>query len=195
MKQTDTKLAEVRYPLPQLNRSCVRCPDLVKSRKRVTFGYGNIYTNVMFVGEAPGYNGCDVTGIPFTRDPSGELFQQMLHEVGWTKESVYVTNIVKCCPPGNRTPTEKEVNNCSIYLEYEIARIYPTYIVLVGKPALQYFFPMKTKIIANWDKEFTHPNYPGIKFVVLPHSAYITRNRELREDYLNSFRKLKILTG
>jgi len=146
----------------------------------------------MFLGEAPGYAGCDVTGIPFTGDPSGELFQRTLSSVGWTKEDVYVTNCVKCCPPGNRTPTAEELSNCFIFLEYEIRKINPVYIVLMGKPAMQRFFPMKTAVISNWDKEFTHSDYPGTKFITIPHSAYIARNRNMLEYYENSFRKLKM---
>ena len=195
MIQHNTQLHEVVYPLPQLNKNCTRCSELVKSRSRVTFGYGDIDSDVTFIGEAPGNRGCDITGIPFTRDVSGELFQSMLHEVGWSKEDVYVTNVVKCCPPGNRTPTNEEIYNCRIYLEYEIAKINPTYIVLMGKPALQYFFPSITKIINNWDREFTSTNYPGIKFIVIPHSAYIVRNIQLKPDYINSFKRIKIICG
>lgn len=183
------------YQLPQLNKDCVRCPDLVKSRKRVTFGYGNPRSNIMFIGEAPGYNGCDITGIPFTRDPSGKLFQQMLSEVGWVKEDVYVTNVVKCCPQGNRDPTLTEIENCSIYLEYEIAKVDPQYIVLVGKPAMRYFFPRLTSIISNWDKDFIHTAYPDKKFIIIPHSAYIIRNIGLKEAYSNSFIGLKMMCG
>lgn len=84
------------YQLKQMNTSCRRCPELVKSRKRVTWGYGDPHSDVMFIGEAPGRFGCDVTGIPFTRDRSGEFFQKMLSAVGLDKEQVYTTNIVKC---------------------------------------------------------------------------------------------------
>ncbi len=117
----------------QPNIGCTKCAELMKSRKRITWGYGNESSNVVFIGEAPGRNGCDVTDIPFTRDPSGEFFQSMLAETQWTKEDVYVTNVVKCCPPGNRDPEPKEVENCRVYLQYEITKVNPHWIVLMGK--------------------------------------------------------------
>jgi uracil-DNA glycosylase family 4 len=119
----------IHYQLTQLNAHCVKCSDLVTSRNRVTWGYGNINSKVLFFGEAPGMHGCDITGIPFTLDKSGEYFQSMLKSVGWTKEDVYVTNIVKCCPSGNRTPLPYEISNCSIFLEYEMIKIKPKYIL------------------------------------------------------------------
>lgn len=179
----------------QFNTECIRCPDLVKSRRRITWGYGNPLLSTMFIGEAPGYNGCDITGIPFTRDPSGEFFQSMLAEVQWTKEDVYVTNVVKCCPPGNRDPKPEEVENCRIYLQYEITKINPHWIVLMGKFAMQYFFPKFTSIISKWNKYFTLPDYPGIEFFIIPHPAYITRNMKLKEDYIQSFRMIRLLSS
>lgn len=187
--------SEVQYQLPQLNKACMRCPDLVKSRKRITWGYGSPTSSVIFIGEAPGYAGCDISGIPFTGDPSGNLFQEMLHSVDWTKEDVYVCNIVCCCPFGNRTPTDIEIDNCSIYLEYQITKINPQYIILLGGPAIKHFFPHITKVINVWDKIVESNNYPGKKFILLPHPAWICRNRHLKSDYINSFRKIKIITS
>lgn len=103
-----------------MNEGCVRCPELVKSRKQITWGYGNIKSGIIFIGEAPGKYGCDKTGIPFFGDKSGDLFQKMLNSVGWTKELIYTTNVVKCCPPENRKPDAIEIENCYEYLDQEI---------------------------------------------------------------------------
>ena len=80
---------------------CEQCSNLVKSRKqshwgKATYGYGNIESPTMFIGEAPGRNGCAYTGIPFTRDPSGKLYNWVLEYLGLHLEDVYTTNIVKC---------------------------------------------------------------------------------------------------
>jgi len=183
----------VNYQLPQLNKNCIRCPDLVKSRKRITFGYGNIHSPVIFVGEAPGMHGCDITGIPFTLDKSGEYFQSMLTSVGWDKHMVYVTNIVKCCPAGNRTPLPYEIANCSIFLEYEIARINPKYIIVMGKPAMKYLLNKEGSIISLWDKKIDKDNRT---YIILPHPAYIVRDRKHWEEYyMQSFIKIKELVN
>lgn len=183
-------ISPVQYPLPQLNSHCTSCERLVKSRKRITFGWGNIHSKVMFVGEAPGYKGCDVTGIPFTQDNSGEFFQSMLSFVGWTKNDVYVTNIVKCCPPGNDEPTPTEITNCITFLQYEIAKVNPAYIVLMGKPAMKVFFPNIPSIISAWDKQRI---LDGRTYILIPHPAYIIRNRKLTNYYKSSFLKIKEL--
>ena len=138
-RQIMDKIGEnsIAYPMYQLNKNCMLCDDLVTSRNRITWGYGNIKSPVMFIGEAPGMHGCDITGIPLTLDKSGEYFQSMLKSVGCVKEQVYVTNIVKCCPAGNRTPTIYEITSCNKFLAYEIAKVDPKYIIVMGKPAMK----------------------------------------------------------
>jgi len=95
---------------------CERCLALTKSRKQVTYGFGKVPCKIMFVGEAPGQNGCNITGMPFTRDRSGRYFQQCLQQARFNFEEVYTTNICKCAPPGNRNPEDKEIENCLPYL-------------------------------------------------------------------------------
>jgi uracil-DNA glycosylase family 4 len=181
----------IHYPLPQLNSKCFKCTELVKSRKRITWGYGNPNSKVVMVGEAPGYLGADVTGIPFTKDNSGEYFQSILAKVGWDKDSVYVTNVVKCCPPGNRDPNSDEVDNCAMYLEYEITQVKPKYLVLMGKRAATYFHPTIGPFLAAWDRVYDNGL---IAHVILPHPAFIVRNTKQWETYyIQSFKTIKSL--
>jgi DNA polymerase len=183
----------IAYPMHPLNVHCILCSDLVTSRNRITWGFGNINSNVMFIGEAPGMHGCDITGIPFTLDRSGEYFQSMLKSVGWAKEDVYVTNIVKCCPAGNRTPMPYEIANCSMYLNYEIAKVNPKYIIIMGKPAMKALLDKEGSIINLWDKVFEHGCR---KCYIIPHPAFIVRDQKhWGEYYLKSFKNIKELVN
>lgn len=114
--------------------NCNKCIDLTKTRNRIVCGYGDFHAKVLFIGEAPGRLGADITGVPFTRDRSGKLLQKMLRTIGMNLDNIesdnpnlidaYITNIVRCNPRGerdtNRSPTSEEISNCSNFLEKEI---------------------------------------------------------------------------
>jgi len=134
----------------QLAEGCSRCPALAANRHRIVYGYGAPDARVLFVGEAPGYKGADLTGVPFTRDRSGVRFQQMLIALGLSAETdprvehprltCFVTNVVRCNPPGNRAPSREEIGNCVPYLWEELALLQPDIIVPVGGVAAQELF-------------------------------------------------------
>jgi DNA polymerase len=136
-----------------------------------TFGYGTIDTDVMFVGEAPGYHGCATTGIPFTKDRSGELYQWILGEYGLEKEEVYTTNVVKCWPrkgnegTKNRTPTDAEVYTCFPHFVNELSVIRPEVVVALGR--------VPEKILR--DRQQWSPILRKAEIVYIPHPAYILR--------------------
>jgi uracil-DNA glycosylase family 4 len=122
---------------------CRRCPALVASRSRIVYGYGTLPAAVMFVGEAPGRRGADRTGLPFTRDRSGRRLQALLIRLGLSLESdpgverprlqdCFLTNLVRCNPPGNRRPTRAEVDACFPYLQADLERVRPRILVPVG---------------------------------------------------------------
>ena len=184
-------LESVDYKLRQINTRCFICSELVKSRRRITWGYGNPNSKIMFIGEAPGRFGCDITGIPFTLDASGMLFQEALDSIGWSMEDIYTTNIVKCCPLNNRTPSEEEITHCSMYVEHEIDVIKPIMVVLLGGVAMKYFFPKAKSVTGNWNRELSHPMHEGITFIVLPHPAYIVRNKREKDGYFRDFLVIK----
>lgn len=179
------------------NEGCTMCPELVASRKRITYGYGNKNSFIIFLGEAPGYKGADLTGIPFTKDKSGELFNEMLLHAGWKMEDVYTTNIVKCCPPGNRTPKEDEVNNCAgKWLEGELKQIKPRanyegpiILVTCGSTATRYFINQGVTKARMAQHKIT---WNKIKFIVIPifHPAYILRTGAVQE-YIQDFEELR----
>lgn len=128
---------------------CKKCPELVRCRSRPVPGYGDPNPDILFIGEAPGRHGADITGVPFTRDRSGKLFLKMLGLIGLTNSSperddpilykAFVTNIVKCNPRGingaNRPPTKDEIGNCNEFLKEEIRILKPRIIVPLGIPA------------------------------------------------------------
>jgi len=130
---------------------CSRCPDLAANRRCIVHGYGPPNAKIVFVGEAPGYKGGDLTGVPFTRDRSGIRLQRLLIELGLSAETdprverpqltCFVTNAVRCNPPSNRTPTQAEIGNCQSYLWQELSLLQPEIIVVLGNAAARDVFP------------------------------------------------------
>ena len=131
-------------------QGCTRCPELAANRSCIVHGYGAAGARVLFIGEAPGYKGGDVTGVPFTLDRSGVRLQRMLIELGLSYETdprlkeprlrCFITNVVRCNPPSNRTPTRAEAANCLPYLWQELELVNPGIVVPVGNVAARAVF-------------------------------------------------------
>jgi DNA polymerase len=111
-------------------RGCVRCSELAATRKTVVFGAGNADAELMFVGEAPGASE-DEQGLPFV-GRAGKLLEQLLGEIGLTRSEVFIANVLKCRPPGNRDPLPVEIENCREYLVGQVELIQPTVICTLG---------------------------------------------------------------
>jgi DNA polymerase len=111
-------------------RGCVRCSELAATRKTVVFGAGNADADLMFVGEAPGASE-DEQGLPFV-GRAGKLLDQLLGEIGMERSDVFVANVLKCRPPGNRDPLPIEIENCHEYLLRQVELIQPTVICTLG---------------------------------------------------------------
>lgn len=132
---------------------CHKCERLTQSRNKIVNGYGDLNAQVIFIGEAPGRLGADITGIPFTRDKSGKILQRMLHMIGMKEsheesdspvlKNAYITNIIRCNPRNadnnNGTPDHIEISNCASYLEQEIKIINPFMLVPLGLTASKVF--------------------------------------------------------
>jgi uracil-DNA glycosylase len=111
-------------------RTCQRCPQLASTRTQVVFGAGNADADLMFVGEAPGARE-DEQGIPFV-GAAGKLLDELLGEVGLARGDVFIANVLKCRPPGNRDPLPAEIENCSDYLMRQVELIQPRVICTLG---------------------------------------------------------------
>jgi DNA polymerase len=111
-------------------RACQRCPQLAGTRHTVVFGSGNADANLMFVGEAPGANE-DRQGLPFVGQ-AGRLLDQLLSEIGLSRTDVFVANVLKCRPPGNRDPLPQEIDACQDYLYRQLELIEPNVVCTLG---------------------------------------------------------------
>jgi len=152
--------------------SCTRC-DLCKTRTRTVFGVGHRSADWMVIGEAPGADE-DREGEPFV-GRAGQLLTSMLKAIGFRREQVYIANILKCRPPGNRDPSPEEVAQCMPYLEQQIAGINPRLILCVGRIAAQNLLRTDTPIGKLRGQVHRLPG-TGRPVVVTYHPAYLLRS-------------------
>ena len=160
---------------------CTRCRLHSQGRTQIVFGVGNPRADLMFVGEAPGADE-DVQGIPFV-GRAGQLLTKIIEAIGLTRDDVYIANVIKCRPPGNRNPEQDEVDTCEPFLYRQIDIIKPKVIVALGtfaaKALLQSTDPISRLRGRTYD-------YRGAKLIPTFHPAYLLRNpsskREVWED-------------
>jgi uracil-DNA glycosylase family 4 len=117
--------------------TCTKC-DLSKGRTKAVPGEGNLNARIMFIGEGPGFHE-DRQGRPFV-GPAGQFLEELLASINLKRADVFITNVVKCRPPGNRDPLPAEINACNNYLERQIAAINPQVIVTLGRFSMAKFF-------------------------------------------------------
>ena len=160
---------------------CRRC-KLAPTRKTIVFGVGNAHAELVFVGEGPGADE-DEQGLPFV-GRAGKLLNRIMQSVGLKREEVYICNIVKCRPPGNRTPEKDEIDTCSPFLYRQIESINPRLVCCLGAPAARTLLGIKEGITKVRGQFF---NFGATKALATVHPAYVLRNpREekiLREDF------------
>lgn len=175
-------------------RKCTKCP-LSKTRKNPVCGEGSCRAKLMFIGEAPGVEE-DLQGRPFVGE-AGRLLSSLIEKMGFKRENVYITNTVKCHPPGNRDPFEEEISVCFDYLKKEIEIISPHVIMTLGKVATYVLMGTKGKIkdvqISKLrGKVFYYNNIPVVPTF---HPAYLLRNRKYKwltwNDAQEALRRLK----
>jgi uracil-DNA glycosylase len=161
---------------------CRRCPHLAAARRNVVFGVGDINASLLFVGEAPGSDE-DLQGEPFV-GAAGQLLTRIIQTMGFTRQTVYIANILKCRPDtpgqraGNRPPTEEEMETCIPYLLEQIDLIQPKVIVALGATAVKGLLHNKTGITrlrGQWQE------FRGIPTMPTYHPAYLLRNQALAE--------------
>jgi DNA polymerase len=149
---------------------CKRC-RLCDGRKNIVFGVGNPNAHLVFVGEAPGADE-DIQGEPFV-GKAGQLLTKMIEAMGYTRDDVYICNVIKCRPPGNRNPEPDEVAACEPFLKAQLAAIRPRMIVALGKFAAQCLLRDSTPITRL---RGNLRSYEGIQLMPTLHPAYLLRD-------------------
>jgi DNA polymerase len=163
--------------------ACSRCSHLAASRQSVVFGEGDIHAKILFVGEAPGVEE-DLCGKPFAT-PAGELLTKILTAMGLGRESVFITNLLKCRPDtpgdstGNRKPRPDEVSTCIPWLDRQIDLVQPRVVVALGASAVEGLLGKGTAGISQLRGSWQ--NYRGIPLMPTYHPAYLLRNLALSE--------------
>lgn len=164
-------------------RVCTRC-RLHETRTRAVPGEGDPDTEVMFVGEGPGFNE-DREGRPFV-GRAGGLLERLLGHVGWQREDVYITNVVKCRPPDNRDPEPDEIAACAPYLRRQLEALDPSVVVTLGRFSMATFMPGARITQAHGTTRVADPATGAHDATVFAmyHPAYALRNPAVeRESY------------
>jgi len=151
--------------------ACQRCAELAGTRTQTVFGVGNPHARLVFCGEAPGADE-DRQGEPFV-GRAGQLLDKIINAMGLRREDVYILNILKSRPPGNRNPTPDEAANCREYLDRQLEIIRPEFICCLGAVAAQNLLDT-VKPIGKLRGEFH--DYHGIRVICTYHPAYLLRN-------------------
>ncbi len=174
--------------LREILGECSRCP-LCQSRNKIVFGYGNPEARLMFVGEAPG-RAEDAQGLPFV-GPAGRLLDDLLAGIGFKRADVYIANVIKCRPPGNRDPLPIETETCSPFLQGQIKLIKPTIVCQLGRIAAGVMMNRPIQISKIHGQKFIGPGYFNVP-VFHPAAALRTPSTLdlLRADFANLKRYL-----
>ena len=185
--------AQVPVNLDDLQKSlanCSRC-SLCQQRNNIVFGGGNSKARVVLIGEAPGREE-DLQGVPFVGE-AGQLLEKILLAMNLSRESVYICNVIKCRPPGNRDPKPDEIATCEPFLKQQLAIIKPEIIITLGRFAAQALLKTMTPISrlrGQWHE------YEGIAVMPTFHPAYLLRNpagkRPVWEDMKQVMQRLGI---
>ncbi|MDP7463487.1 MAG: uracil-DNA glycosylase [SAR324 cluster bacterium] len=162
--------------------TCQRCP-LGDTRKKFVFGSGNSKARLLFIGEGPGADE-DAQGLPFV-GRAGRLLTSMIEVIGIDRPDVYVTNIVKCRPPGNRNPTPEEIACCQPILDQQVSLINPDLIVTLGNVPLKTLIPGSPGITKVRGQRMSYQRWPLIPTF---HPAYLLRNRNALDQAWEDFR-------
>jgi uracil-DNA glycosylase len=185
MKVSSETLKEIRTDLGD----CRRC-RLSKSRKNIVFGAGDPDARLMFVGEGPGYEE-DQSGEPFV-GAAGRLLAKIIEAIHYSREQVYICNIIKCRPPGNRNPMPEEIEVCFPFLKRQIASVKPAIICALGTFAAQTLLETRSPISKLRGCFY---DYSGIKVLPTYHPAYLLRNPDKKRDVWEDMKMLMKALG
>ena len=155
---------------------CTRCA-LHASRNKLVFGDGDAQARILFVGEGPGADE-DAQGIPFV-GRAGQLLNNMIAAMGLKREDVYIANVVKCRPPGNRTPEPDEANTCSPFLFRQIDVVRPEVLVALGATAATYLLGQRQPLAGLRGRVHS---FRGTKLIVTYHPAFLLRDPRQKKE-------------
>ena len=167
---------------------CSRCKLHTLGRKQVVFGVGNPNADLMFVGEAPGADE-DIQGEPFV-GRAGQLLTKIIEAIDLRREDVYIANVIKCRPPGNRNPEPDEVEQCEPFLFRQIDAIRPKVIVALGKFAAQCLLKTDAPITRIRGREFA---YRDAILIPTYHPAYLLRNPSAKRDVWEDMKRVRAI--
>ena len=156
---------------------CIRCRLHKQGRKQIVFGVGNPTADLMFIGEAPGADE-DIQGEPFV-GRAGQLLNNMIKAMGLEREQVYIANIIKCRPPGNRTPERDECETCSPFLMRQIEVIKPKAIVALGAVAAKTLLAINAPMAELRGRWY---DFRGTKLAVTYHPAFLLRDPRQKKE-------------
>ena len=168
---------------------CTRCKLAGLGRKQIVFGVGNPDADLMFVGEAPGADE-DVQGEPFV-GRAGQLLTKIIEAIGLARADVYIANVIKCRPPGNRNPEPDEVAECEPFLFRQIDTIRPKVIVALGTFAAKALLKTDAPISRIRGQVFDYRS--GAKLIPTFHPAFLLRSPERKRDVWEDMKKVRAL--
>ena len=169
-----------------IGADCTRCKLHTLGRRQVVFGVGSPTASLMFVGEAPGEDE-DRQGEPFV-GRAGQLLTKIIEAIGLTRDQVYIANVIKCRPPGNRNPEPDEVASCEPFLFEQIAAIHPKVIVALGKFAAQSLLRSTEPITRLRGRVF---EFRGARLLPTFHPAYLLRNPPAKREVWEDMKKVR----
>jgi uracil-DNA glycosylase family 4 len=184
--KTADRDAQLRVILDDIGPNCQRCKLAKLGRKQIVFGTGDPHAELMFIGEGPGADE-DAQGLPFV-GRAGQLLNNMIGAMGLKREQVYIANIVKCRPPGNRTPERDECDTCSPFLMRQINVIRPKVIVALGATAAKNLLGMNDSMASMRGRfyDFSPPSEGGepfeSKLAVTYHPAFLLRDPRQKKE-------------
>lgn len=172
----------------EIGPACTRCKLHTLGRRQVVFGVGAPQARLMFVGEAPGEDE-DKQGEPFV-GRAGQLLTKIIEAIGLTREQVYIANVIKCRPPGNRNPEPDEVQTCEPFLFQQIALVQPRVVVALGKFAAQSLLRTTEPITKLRGRVF---EFRGASLIPTFHPAYLLRNPPAKREVWEDMKKVRDL--
>jgi DNA polymerase len=171
-----------------IGADCRRCKLCTLGRSQIVFGVGHPKARLMFVGEAPGEEE-DRRGEPFV-GRAGQLLTKIIEAIGLTRDQVYIANVIKCRPPGNRNPEPDEVGQCEPFLFRQIDAIQPRVIVPLGKFAAQSLLKTTDPITRLRGRRF---EYRGAALIPTFHPAYLLRNPSAKREVWEDMKKVRAM--